>query len=120
MKRWRVVCVCLVTLYPCCATSRNYGKNVAATHQEHRRPRCCLARFVFYLKQHFSRAALFCNTDALSAVVDAQQRAKSHLERLEGTQEELRKREAEARSLIDVAKISASELLSVIISVILV
>ena len=36
---------------------------------------------------------------ALMSVVDAQQRAKSHLEKLEGCQEELRKREAEVRVL---------------------
>ncbi len=34
-------------------------------------------------------------TRSIAAVVDAQQRAKSHLERLESIQEELRKREAE-------------------------
>jgi len=45
----------------------------------------------------------FCNTllpTALMSVVDAQQRAKSHLEKLEGCQEELRKRDAEVRKYI--------------------
>ncbi len=37
-------------------------------------------------------------TRSIAAVVDAQQRAKSHLERLESIQEELRKREAEVCS----------------------
>lgn len=40
----------------------------------------------------------FVLTFLFAAVVDAQQRAKAHLERLENTQEELRKREAEVQA----------------------
>ena len=39
---------------------------------------------------------------ALMSVIDAQQRAKSHLERLEGCQEELRKRDAEVRCVFNI------------------